>query len=498
MSASPPEIVAAIDLGSNSFHMLVARFEDERLQVLDRMKDMVRLAAGLDERNRLAPEAMHRAIDCLERFGQRLREFAPERVRAVGTNTLRKARNSEDFLRLAEASLGHRIDIIPGHEEARLIYLGVSHSIEDNNDTRLVMDIGGGSTEVILGQHFRPHELESLYIGCVGMSNRFFADGRITAERLRRARLAAWQEFETIEARYREAGWQSAFGASGTIIAIRDVVLERGWSSDGITPESLEALEAAMVEAGSVERLGFSALDAQRAPVFPGGVAILSAAFRSLGINRMRVSSGALREGLLYDLLGRYHQHDVREHTVRKLLERFKADAGQAERVAATAAALLAQAAERWDLDERECGRLLRWAAMLHEIGLDVSHSAYHKHGSYLLRNLYMPGFSRGEQAQLALLVRAHRRKFPDLAQAGLPDGAERRLQHMATLLRLAVVLHRSRSEAALPPVALRARDSGLRLRFPEGWLDAHPLTRADLAQEADYLKAAGIKLKLR
>jgi len=498
MSESAPETVAAIDLGSNSFHMIVARFTDGRLQVLDRMKEMVRLAAGLDEQNRLTPEAMRRAIACLERFGQRLREFEPGRVRAVGTNTLRKARNSEEFIGLAQDSLGHRIDIITGHEEARLIYLGVSHSIEDNNDTRLVLDIGGGSTEVILGRHFKAHALESLYVGCVSMSERFFGDGRITAERMRKARLAAWQELESIEAGFRRAGWQSAYGASGTVLAIRDVVLERGWSSDGITADSLAALEGALVDAGHCDKLAFAALDPQRAPVFPGGVAILAAAFHSLGIERMRASAGALREGLLYDLLGRFHQHDVRERTVQQLMERFKADAAQAERVAATAEVLFGQVADAWGLKAGECGLLLRWAALLHEIGLDISHSQYHKHGAYLLRHLDMPGFARGEQVQLAALVRAHRRKFPDLAQIGVPAGAERRVRRLAPLLRSAVVLHRSRAEAPLPPVEARAKEKGLRLVFPEGWLDAHPLTRADLAQEASYLRSAGLKLKYR
>jgi len=498
MHAVAPDIVAAVDLGSNSFHMIVARVVGERLQVVDRLKEMVRLAAGLDDSNHLRVDVADRAVGCLQRFGQRLAGIASENVRAVGTNTLRKARNGEEFLARARLALGHPIDVISGAEEARLIYLGVSHSIEGNGGRRLVIDIGGGSTEVILGEQFHPRLLESLYIGCVGMSQAFFDDGRIDAGRLEAARLAARQEFEHIEAPYRRAGWDAAIGASGTVLAARDIVVNHGWSDDGITPASLVTLQRALCEAGSTAALRLQGLDPERAPVFPGGVAILSAAFAALGIERMRASAGALREGLLYDLLGRIHDQDVREGTVAALVARYQADREQAGRVGATARAFLAAVAADWALDPEEDGRLLGWAAALHEIGLCISHGQYHKHGAYLLRNLDMPGFSRGEQSQLATLVRAHRRRFPCLADTAVPREAERRVRLLAVLLRLAVVLHRSRASDPLPEMQLEAREARLRLRFPEGWLDAHPLSRADLEEEAAYLKAIDFKLKFK
>ncbi|MCC7414102.1 MAG: exopolyphosphatase [Gammaproteobacteria bacterium] len=498
MARETPDTYTAVDLGSNSFHMVVARQAGGRLQVVDRMKEMVRLAGGLDAQSHLRGEVIERAIACLQRFGQRLADVPADNVCAVGTNTLRKARNRDEFLVRAQAALGHRIDIISGAEEARLIYLGVSHSIDGNGGRRLVMDIGGGSTEVILGRQFDPELLESLYIGCVGMSQEFFADGRIDAPRLRAARLAARQEFEHIEEPYRRIGWDSAIGASGTIIAVRDIVVRHGWCDEGITPAAIEALERALIAAGRVDALALDGLDPERAPVFPGGVAILAAAFESLGIDRMRASSGALREGLLYDLLGRLHDADVRERTVADLERRYDVDAEQADRVAATANALFEQVAPAWQLDPDDDGRLLRWAARLHEIGLCISHGQYHRHGDYLLRNLDLAGFTRGEQVTLATLVRAHRRKLPALDSLGLPNDAQRRVRALIVLLRTAVVLHRSRARTALPPVIVEARESALKLRFPDGWLDAHPLSRADLAEEADYLKAIGFKLKPR
>ena len=445
-----PATVAAVDLGSNSFHLIVARATGSRLMVIDRLKDMVRLAAGLGDDKRLDPEVMQRALDCLGRFGQRLKELPPENVRVVGTNTLRKARNGGEFIARARQVLGHEVEIISGREEARLIYLGVSHSLEDHCDRRLVVDIGGGSTEVIIGRQFRPEHMESMYIGCVGTSRRFFGDGGITAAAMDAAVMAARREFEPLETGFRTRGWDSAIGASGTILAIQD------------------------------------------------GVAILTGLFRSLEIERMAVSSGALREGLLWDLLGRRHEGDIRERTIDDLARRYHVDAEHARRVRDTALQLLAAAAGDWELDERELGPLLRRAARLHEIGMDIAHSQYHKHGSYLLQHMDMPGFSRTEQRRLGLLVRSHRRKFPDgeFAEDGADDTGE--LRRLSLLLRCAVILHRARSPHQAPPISrLRADADGLELVFPPGWLQEHPLTRLDLAEEERIWRAQGMTLAL-
>ncbi len=498
MGTAAAETAAAVDLGSNSFHMIIAEVQGERLKVVDKLREMVRLAGGLDERSRLTDEVMVRAMDCLRRFGQRLRGLPAGCVRAVGTNTLRRARNSAVFLARAQEALGHPIDVISGHEEARLIYLGVAHALEDDGKRRLVLDIGGGSTEIIIGRHFEPQHMESLHMGCVSMSQRFFPDGVITETAMRRARLAAMQELETVGTTYRRLGWDSEIGASGTILTVQEIVREAGWSKNTITAAALQKLIAAMIEAGSIHKLKLKGLSEERAPVFTGGAAILSAAFEAMSIESMTVADGALREGLIHDLVGRLHQHDVRENTVAEVGARYQIDEAQARRVRKMALMFFDQIAPLWRLEGEEYRRLLAWAAWLHEIGLSVSHSQYQKHGGYLLTHLDMPGFSRGEQGRLAFMVRAHRRKFPLAELQGLDERQVRDLKRLCAVLRLAVVLQRSRTDAAPPRLELAAEDETLKLRFPEGWLEDHPLTLADLEQESEYLRAAEIKLKYK
>lgn len=493
-----PETIAAVDLGSNSFHMIVAKTVDAHFKVVDRMRETIRLAAGLDQNNWLTPPAMERALRCLERFGERVRHFAQGSVRVVGTNTLRKARNAPQFQQLAEAALGHPIDVISGHEEARLIYLGVSHGLEDEFDLRLVIDIGGGSTELILGRRFEPLYMESLHMGCVSMSDSFFGEGVIDAKRMRAAEIAARQELEPVEETIRRAGWQSAIGASGTNLAIRDIVMAQGWSQDGITKESLFKLRDAMIDLGHIDKLGTLGVSVDRRPVFTGGVAILLGAVEELNIKHMSVSDTALREGVLYDLLGRIQHEDVRDRTVAGLMDRYQVDKGQGNRVNATAQSFLQQVADSWSLNVEEVSQLLQWASCLHEIGQAISHSQYHKHGAYLLNNLDMPGFARGEQRRLAILIRGHRRKVPVGEFAALAEPVAQQLQKLLVLLRLAIVLHRRRGAAELPRMNLKAEDKSLKLGFPGNWLEAHPLTRADLEQEAGYLRIAGFKLKLK
>ncbi len=492
-----PQVVAAVDLGSNSFHMKVARVVDGHLHVVDRLKEMVRLAAGLDEDDRLTAPAIQRALECLERFGERLREIPSRGVRVVGTNTLRCARNATEFLRLAHHTIGHPVEVISGMEEARLIYLGVAQNVPQDDKQRLVIDIGGGSTEVIIGNGFKPVSMESLYVGCVGSSREFFADGKITAERLRRCELAAMQEFEPLQTTYRQIGWDAAVGSSGTVATIAAVLQHNGNGGKGITAAGLEWLRNALVDAGHVDKLAFPELQTERAPVFPGGVAILSAAFEVLGIKRLDPVSGALREGILYDLLGRFSPEDAREATIRDLVTRYRIDGGQAKRVEATALALCDQVAEAWRLGKPEHADLLRWAANLHELGLAIGHAQYHKHGAYLIEHADLAGFSLAEQAILAGLVRAHRRKFALRVLEGLPIKRSRALR-LAALLRIAVVLHRARSEAELPQIIAEVDGDTLKLFFPEDWLNSHPLSQADLELERNYLRACGMRLKLK
>jgi exopolyphosphatase/guanosine-5'-triphosphate,3'-diphosphate pyrophosphatase len=488
--------MAAVDLGSNSFHMIVARYAEGRLLVLDRMREMVRLAAGLGPDGRLSREATTRALGCLERFGQRLRAVRADGVRVVGTNTLRKAHRKQGFLVRARAALGHPIEIISGIEEARLIYLGVAHSTPSEPGRRLVVDIGGGSTELIIGEGFQPRYLESLYMGCVSQSLEHFPGGRFTEKRLRRAGVAARMELEAVETRFRQIGWEHAVGSSGTVRAVLEAIQEMDPSASAITRDGLDALIERLCAAGSVRAAGFASVSAERALVFGGGLAILNEVFDALGIDYMRVSDGAMREGLLYDMIGRFTAEDVRARTVRAMEMRFHVDEPQAARVESTAVELLRQCAEAWDLADPDAERALRWAARLHEIGLDVSHSHYQKHGAYLLEHADLPGFAREDQRLLAFLVGSHRRKFQLERAAELVPPWDSRAPCLAVLLRLAFLLNRSRSGRPLPRIRLAARGRGITLRFPRGFLRAHSLTVADLAQEADYLKAARFRLK--
>ena len=490
-----PEAVAAVDLGSNSFHMIVARIENGQLQVIDRLREMVQLGAGLDDEKRLSKAAQTRALDCLSRFGQRLRSLPQGAVRAVGTNTLRQVRESDDFLRAAELALGHPVEVIAGREEARLIYLGVAHGLA-GHEVRLVVDIGGGSTELIIGEGFEPQRMESLHMGCVSMSRRFFPDGIITKQAMDDAVIAGRLEMRPVRALFSNDQWQMAIGSSGTIKAIRNLVHAEGWSDEGVTRSSLKKLRRAMVHAGHVDKLQIEGLTDERRAVLPGGVAVLSAVFKGLDIDRMRVSDEALREGLLYEMLGQIRHEDVRERTVDSLSKRYGIDEQHARRVEITAAALLGQVARDWDLTAPEHAEILAWAARLHEIGLAVSHSSFHKHGAYLAANADLSGFSRQQQKALAALIHGHRRRFPREVFETLPERLRKAAEKLCILLRLAVLLHRGRSTLGKPMLYLDVTENHLRASFPKDWLKKHPLTRIELDQEARRLGSAGYTLE--
>ena len=493
-----PDVLAAVDLGSNSFHMVVARYIHGQLVIIDRLREMVRLAAGVAENGRIDKEAAARALACLQRFGQRLRDMRADSVRVVGTNALRLAHRKQAFLERAREALGHPIEIISGMEEARLIYGGVAHTMPSEPGRRLVVDIGGGSTELIIGEGLAPLDLESLQMGCVSLSERFFRDGKISAKRMAGARLAARLELEPVQAAFRRRGWDRSAGSSGTVRAIGEAIRELDSQSAMITPAGLERVINYLVEAGHVRELKLAALTEDRRPVFPGGVAILAEVFAGLNLKEMRLAEGAMREGLLYDMVGRYTDEDARDRTVRGMQQRYHVDFAQAERVEATALNFLEQTRDTWKLQGDPSADLaLRWASRLHEIGLDVSHSGYHRHGAYLLENADMQGFSREEQRLLARTVGGHRRKLDLAGMEELLPPWDRNAVYLIIILRLAVLLHRGRSPAALPPIALTPGSKSLELRFPARWLNDHPLTSADLQQEVDYLRAAGVRLRV-
>lgn len=484
------DTLAAVDLGSNSFRLEVVRVAGDQLYPLDALKETVRLAGGLGDDKQIDAVTQARALECLQRFGERLRGIAPEAVRCVGTSALRIARNAETFIRKAEIALGHPIEIVAGREEARLIYLGVAHSLPASPDRRLVVDIGGGSTELIIGHELRPCERESLHMGCVNFSRHFFARGVIDRTALKAAEVAARVELERIANAFSKDHWQQAVGSSGTARALREILEQNGLSQNGITVDGLASLRSLMIEAGQIDALELAGLRNDRRPVIAGGFAIMAGVFAELGIEQMDVAETAMREGILYDLLGRFHSQDMREATVDEFMRRYQIDTLQATRVKQTALKLLAAAGGVGENDMR----FLDWAARLHEIGRSVSHGGYHRHSGYILENADMPGFSRSDQQRLALLARAQRGallKQPECA-ADAPLSDHDRL--LVWSLRQAVILCRSRAEPGLPDLKVEVGAKRIRLTLPERWLAQRPLTRRALEEEAAHWHAVGVK----
>ena len=488
------EQFAAIDLGSNSFHMKIVRAEEHGLTVIDRERDMVRLAAGLDANNLLTDKASERALGCLSRFGQRLRGLKPDNVRIVGTNALRKAENSRQFIRDAEKALGFSIEIISGFEEARLVYLGAAQTLQGDRGRRMVVDIGGGSTEIIVADKSEPVFLESLSMGCVSSSEKFFPNGEINHLRMRRAILSARLKLEPDIAAIRALQAKDIIGTSGTARAISNVIRENGWSETGITRKGLKKLVKAIVKAGHSDNLDISGLSEERRPVFAGGVAVLMAIFKALDLKFMRVSDGSLREGVLHDLVGRVLHEDRRAVTVLELMKRHHIDLEHGRRVCQTTLMLFDQVTQQGLLQRER--RLLGWAAQLHEIGLMIAHSQHHRHGAYVLKNMDLPGFSRQEQGALSIMVRQHRRRFhPELIEDSVYVRSEA-LGLMTRLLRLAVLFNRGRTPIELPAIHVHVDEAHvMTLGIPQRWLENHPLTAADLEQEVDLLRVAGLEL---
>ncbi|WP_423822621.1 Ppx/GppA phosphatase family protein [Salinisphaera sp. SPP-AMP-43] len=498
-----PITVAAVDLGSNSFHMLVVRLENGHRRVVDRIKESVRLAGGLGEDGQLDEPTQARALDCLARFGQRLRQFDEAQVRAVGTNTLRQARGAGDFLARGEAALGHPIEIIYGVEEARLIYAGVVEDFEARDEQRLVVDIGGGSTELVIGRGEEVLEAESVALGAVTHTQRFFPDGKINKTAWKAAVTEARLALEPLAYRYRERGWSIAIGASGSI---KSILRAAGADEPGgvITPEALARLSRAARKAGSIAKLSLPGVSDDRQAIFAGGLAVLTGVFDSLDVAEMRVSDKALREGVIHDLLDRLAAHDVREHGIADAARRFVIDAEHGRRVADTATRLWLSGHPGLDSEDdiadhamAEARRGLRWAAMLHELGLAVAHRGYHKHGEYLLSNADIRGFSQADQKLLATFVRLHRGRLRTELIDVLPPAWQARARRIVLALRLAVILHRGRDPRTRPPASLDYGDNGVTLYIDGDWLEARPLTRTDLEREAERLDKAGLTLAL-
>ncbi len=483
--------LAAVDLGSNTFHLQVGRVVGDQIYPLDFVREPVRLGAGLDSEKRIDPAYQARALECLQRFGERLRGFDRHTVRAVGTNTLRVAQNAAPFLKKAEEVLGFPIEVVSGREEARLIYAGVSHSLPASSDKRLVIDIGGGSTEFIIGRGLKPLKLDSIYMGCVSYSMRFFPNGKITKYAMKQARLTARAALQAMAAKFSKGNWSEAVGSSGSARALAEILRLNGFSDHGITADGLAKLRSAAVKAGDAATLALDGLRADRVPVLPGGLAVMSAAFDELGIETMTVADGSMRLGILYDLLGRHQHHDMRDVTISQFMQRYHVDSKQARRVAELALTLYKKVAP--DNEDESAPQYIAWAAKLHEIGISVSYSGYHKHSAYIAQNADMPGFSNHEQTRLAVLLLAHRRSLKRVSAIGaeIPDW------RMILALRIATLIYRNRHDIVLPEIKMQYQRDALHLDIDRAWLAANPLTVTALHEEIGEWKEVGFTLEV-
>lgn len=464
-------LLAAIDLGSNSFRLEIGRLEHGQVQRAQYIKETVRQGNGLDAERNLSPEAMQRGWDCLARFSERLSNFDPNHVRAVATQTLREARNREEFLAQANQLLGFPIEVISGHEEARLIYVGASRLLPQSNERRLVLDIGGRSTELILGQGYQSGKAESYRLGSVAWSMRYFGEGQLTASAFTKAEVAAKAVLDEAITEFSAAAWDTAYGSSGTVGAVADILLAAGFS--GIERSGLDWLRQRLLDAKHIDNLKLDGMRDDRRAVIAGGVSIMWALFDLLNIKTLQVAQGALRHGLLFDLIADEEgSADVRQETVNRLTVKFNVDALHSKRVRDTVAHLMANIKPQ--SKTMPTARLLRktlWAAQLHEIGIKISHSDYHKHGSYILDNADAAGFAQSELHRLSLLVLGQRGKLKKLGVAlGEPDFATQLLA-----LRLAVILCHARKEPLLKGLELRASPDGFVLTLAQTWTTAHP-----------------------
>ena len=492
---SSHDILAALDLGSNSFHLVVAKRTDSGFRIVDKHKETVRLASGLDVHGSLKKESIKKALNCISRLSERIRDLPTRGVRIVGTNTLRKAKNSEAFIIEAEKIIGHPIDIISGTEEARLIYLGVTKDIGFVDSKTLVIDIGGGSTEIIIGKNSEPLMLSSLHMGCISQTLKFFQAGNLDIEVFNQAMVAVAQELEPISLSYRDYGWNKVLGSSGTIISIYEILEKNGWAKEIITKEGLENLLNRLLSAGSIKKLSIKGVSDDRKDILPGGLAILMGIFKAMKLDTMSVSYNALREGLLFDLVGRIDNKDVRDSTVSALQRDYQIDTWHASVVERSVIHIFDSLQEDWSIFNNDYRKLIGWAAQLAEIGLIVSYSQYHKHGAYLLANLDMPGFSEKEKNILSFLVRAQRRKFPAREFRMMGRVEKKVLCKLSIMLRVAILLHRSRMDFPIEKCQLLFTDDTFEITFPKLWMKDHLLTLADLKSEQDYLKAIGYTL---
>jgi exopolyphosphatase/guanosine-5'-triphosphate,3'-diphosphate pyrophosphatase len=488
-----PGQLAAIDMGSNSFRLEIGQLVDDRYRRIDYLKETVRLGGGLDAAGFLGEEAATRGLDCLARFASRLDGFASSQVRAVATQTLREAKNRNAFLARAQSTLGLPIEIISGREEARLIYSGVAR-LQPSNVQRLVIDIGGRSTEMILGRGERPRRAESFQVGSVSLSMKYFPDGRFSERAFREAQIAAGAELEEAIGPFAPRHWREALGSSGTVGAVSQVLAASGQGDGTVTPEGLRWLMRRCLEAGSADRLDLPGLRDDRRVVIAGGLSLLYTLAMNFGIDELQPARGALRQGVIFDLAARREierraavvTRDIREASVRELQRRFQVDTEQAGRVEAVAMSLLDDIEPATPSELR---RELRWAAALHETGMMISHHDHHRHSAYVLAHVDAPGFSQSQLRRIGDLV---------LGQRGGLRKLEARLQEVAFALhlfclRLAVIVCHARGDVDPAEIAL-VGDSGQPTLAPAlGWAETHPRALHLLREEIEAWSRIGV-----
>lgn len=488
--------IAVLDIGSNSFHLVVVRIISGTVQVLHKVKQKVRLAEGLSEECYLSEEAIRRGLDTLKMMEKSISGFDPDSVRIVGTYTLRKARNSYKFIKAARKIIPYPVEIISGQEEARLIFNGVAHTHQLQQNT-LIIDIGGGSTEFALGKNQAPRILRSLDMGCVSYTQRFFIDGKITRSSFSKAITAAQQQLEKIEDKLLKATWQQTLGTSGSI---ESIITSAGHNVDlddfELTLEHLKKMRAYCEQVGEIDALELGEVNEQRIQVYPAGLAILTAIFVSLGVDKLRFSNSALREGVIYEMDNSLHHDDIRERSIQSLATRYDVDIDQANLVLKTCFNLFKQAKEDWSLNTKRVKDLLGWSALLHEIGLHIHSRGVQKHSAYILQHADLHGFNAEQQTFLSLLTRFHRKK---IRLAELPELTQFRqieLLQCMIILRLSVLLNIKRQANFVPDVKFEVDDHSLFLSFPKDWLADHVVIAADLKTEQAYLANIGFKLK--
>ena len=493
MSTSP--LYAVIDLGSNSFHMLITRLVADSVQTVDKIKRKVRLASGLNEHNELSNEAMLRGLECLNFFAERLQDIPAENIRVVATATLRIATNAQDFLIKAEKVLGHKVTLLSGTQEAETIYLGVAHT-SSSEDRRLVIDIGGASTELIAGNAFEALQVNSINMGCVTFNDNFFSDDTLTTNHFTKAKNSAKTLLEPLVNDYTSIGWQSVLSGSGTIQALAEI-LRANHQPAIIHIDFLYVLEKKLIECKTIPEVCIPGLTHERQPVFASGLAILIAIFESFSLSELQLSSGALREGLLYEMLPNMRQMTIRQRTVNSIAERFYVDKSHASRVSNQAQVIFDSFSQHWPLDKNNTFKLLLTSCALHEVGLLLEFKHHQEHGAYIIKNADLAGFDHVDKQLVAALIQLQKSNIDVNILQNQSATSYKNSGYLLVIFRLALIMCQRRTDDVLPEISSEISNNNITLFLPSDWLKAHPLILDELTQENIYLEALNLTLSV-